>query len=473
MLSITTSINDVKVYNVTPGKSVPSFLSKKEQQRLQESKDDQPHLDIIQELAFPTLSTKARFSPDGRYLGAIGCYPPMLRLYDLNQTALKVQRNTCSEIIDFQFLSSDYQLIALIEGDRNVEFHNKGGHVCKLRVPRTPRCTAFDPHTPQLVIGGIGPDIYRIDLQEGRFRTTWTLPQKLDSEGFGINALAYSLDTCLTFAVDPISLTVYDARTRGGIVSAIQLPDEGTAIAVDATGLRVAVGLATSDILLYDIRSAVPLQTFTHHSDLPIHSLEFHISHSTKTLLSADSRSIRMFRYETIGEERNGSLFCTIEPEVTMNSFVTFPGSGLILVPSEDMSVGAFYVPELGPAPTFAAFLDNLAAELGRATQHSAYEDFYFISREELSSLNLESLIDSPLCVPYMHGYYIGKALYNRARVVMNPEEYKELPVKEQKEAIGTRPKIREKKNQSKQTSQTKPTQEKVSSHDNILDLFT
>lgn len=135
-LLVTTTVNNVKVFNVTPGKGIPAFLSKQERKNMQEAPTNKQRIDVLQDLTFPTLTTKARFSNDCQYFAACGCYPPMLRLYDLGNTGLKVQRNTDSEIVDFHFLSDDYQLMALVEIDRNLEFHNKGGKLYKMRIPR-------------------------------------------------------------------------------------------------------------------------------------------------------------------------------------------------------------------------------------------------------------------------------------------------------------------------------------------------
>ena len=473
-LLVTTTVNNVNVFNVTPGKGIPAFLSKQERKNMQEAPTNKQRVDVLQDLTFPTLTTKARFSNDSQYFAACGCYPPMLRLYDLGNTGLKVQRNTDSEIVDFHFLSDDYQLMALVEADRNLEFHNKGGKLYKMRIPRPPRCSAFDCHTPQLIVGGVGGQIYRVDLQEGRFRTSWDTPslsQKLiSSDAFGVNALVYSPETCLTFAADGHSLSTYDARTRGGIVSSIVLETEGTAVAVDKTGLQVAAGTSESDIILYDIRSSHPLHQFTHHSDLPIKEIHFHTSYSTHTLISADSRSIRMFRPD---ENTNRSkLFCVIEPDVTINSFTVFPESGLLMVPCEDMVINTFYVPELGPSPVFAAFLDDLAADMSTSALTSSYEGLYFVTKDDLERVGLDLVADSSICTPYMHGFYISKALYDKAKLANAPpniatsqQTTERAP---EKTPIGTRKRVIQNKDSGKFTQSTT----QGGAEDHVRDLF-
>ena len=49
--------------------------------------------------------------------------------------------------------------------------------------------------------------------------------------------------------------------------------------------------------------------------------------------------------------------------------------------------MGAYFVPQLGPAPRWASFLENMTEELedGEATTRGVYEDFKFVSWEELT----------------------------------------------------------------------------------------
>lgn len=478
MLSVTTSLNQVHVYNVTPGKALPGFLTKGERRRLAADSEYKKRIDVVQGLAFPTLSCVARFSPDLSYLAVAGSYPPMFKMYDLTQSSMKFQRNTTAEIVDLHFLSEDYKKLILVEADRYLEIHAQQGRIYKVRVPKAPRCSCFDPHVPQVLVSGSGPEIYRLDLQEGRFRTSWPAAGYAHAESsgsfraieeFGTNALCYSEQTCLTFSADRYGVGVYDARAKGGLVSSLFLGEEITALALEPSGLRLAAGSAESDVLLYDLRSSAPLARFTHHSDLPINTLQFHESHGVRRLLSCDSRSIRAWDLDqgrrdagsavasvsagtqpsgpfVAGVSRQGSLFCAIEGESAFRSFVVYPGSGLIFAPSEQENVPCYYVPQLGPAPRFAAHLDQLAEDLDANAQVGQYEDFKFVTLEELRQCGLEAVSSSSLVQPYMHGYYISRKLWDRAVLAnkLGRGEIKEAPGKREKqeqrqaEKIGT-----------------------------------
>lgn len=45
----------------------------------------------------------------------------------------------------------------------------------------------------------------------------------------------------------------------------------------------------------------------------------------------------------------------------------------------------AYYIPQLGPAPRWCSFLDNITEEMEDQTGRNMYEDFKFVERSELS----------------------------------------------------------------------------------------
>ena len=49
----------------------------------------------------------------------------------------------------------------------------------------------------------------------------------------------------------------------------------------------------------------------------------------------------------------------------------------------------AYYIPTLGPAPKFASFLDGLTEELEEDTAAAVYDDYKFVTQEELEKLGI------------------------------------------------------------------------------------
>jgi ribosome biogenesis protein ENP2 len=102
-------------------------------------------------------------------------------------------------------------------------------------------------------------------------------------------------------------------------------------------------------------------------------------------------------------------------------------------------------VPEIGPAPKWASFLDSVTEELADDVQggagKGAYSDYKFVDRQELDTyvhpyflkidtdnprLGLTHLIGTPTLKPYMHGYFLSLKLYSTARLIANPQSYAE-----------------------------------------------
>ena len=54
-----------------------------------------------------------------------------------------------------------------------------------------------------------------------------------------------------------------------------------------------------------------------------------------------------------------------------------------------------FYIPSLGPAPRWASFLDGITEELEESRTATTYDDYKFITKEELYDIGKCSFISS------------------------------------------------------------------------------
>lgn len=59
--------------------------------------------------------------------------------------------------------------------------------------------------------------------------------------------------------------------------------------------------------------------------------------------------------------------------------------TGLLMIANEGVRVQSYYVPQLGPAPKWCPFLDNLTEEMEEKTTETIYDDYKFVTRKELS----------------------------------------------------------------------------------------
>jgi ribosome biogenesis protein ENP2 len=55
------------------------------------------------------------------------------------------------------------------------------------------------------------------------------------------------------------------------------------------------------------------------------------------------------------------------------------------MIANEGVRVQSYYVPQLGPAPSWCPFLDNLTEELEEKATETIYDDYKFVTRKELS----------------------------------------------------------------------------------------
>lgn len=121
-------MNDgVKIYNITTGKPLPSWLGERARRNL--SKRDESvrrRVELLQDFEFPSSSSLVRQSPNGQYIATTGTYPPSLKMYSLADMSMKFERRLDSEAVDFLFLSEDYGKIVVLESDRNVEVRVAG-----------------------------------------------------------------------------------------------------------------------------------------------------------------------------------------------------------------------------------------------------------------------------------------------------------------------------------------------------------
>lgn len=93
---------------------------------------------------------------------------------------------------------------------------------------------------------------------------------------------------------------------------------------------------------------------------------------------------------------------------------------------TESPKIQSYFIPDLGPAPKWCSYLDNITDELEEDGQPAVYDDYKFVTRDELDTLGLAHLIGTSLLRGYMHGFFMDIRLYNKAKEVANPFAYDE-----------------------------------------------
>lgn len=314
-------------------------------------------------------------------------------------------------------------------------------------------------------------EVFRLNLEMGRYMRSFevdvggddftsagggTLQGGINTGAVNTGAIAEESHNLLAFGTSLGTVELWDPRAKGraGILSPPTHagPDEGrneiTALEFHRSGLTLGTGSSNGLIHLYDLRSPVPLLKKDQGYGFPVHTLQF-LQPSTATreatmepkMMSADKRIIKIW------DPRDGSPWTSVEPAVDINSVAWCKDSGMLLTANEGRQQHSFFIPQLGPAPKWCSFLDNLVEEMAEdpndpsaftsAQAGAVYDNFKFLTIPQLRNLNLEHLIGrTNLLRPYMHGYFVAQRLYEEARLITNPYVWEEERAKRVKEKI-------------------------------------
>jgi ribosome biogenesis protein ENP2 len=341
-----------------------------------------------------------------------------------------------------------------LQSDRSIEFHAQGGIHYRTRIPKFGRDIAYHYPSCDLLVGAAGSEVYRLNLEQGRFLN----PIQTDSD-LGVNATEVNPAHQL-FGLGTASGTVefWDPRSRSRVgLLQPQVPatfgnSDATALEVSALkfrhdGLSLAVGTNTGHTLLYDLRSSMPWLVKDHQYGFPIKCLNWHdgisasSSEGSGKVVVSDCKIVKIWdrlnvsfmthftcvvarttypifvlKHTHLLFLHQGSHFTSIEPETDINDVCTVDNSGLLFMASEGIQMGAYYIPQLGPAPKWASFLDNLTEEMEENPSSNVYDDYKFVSRKELEALGLDHLIGTDTLKAYMHGFFVDLRLYEKVK---------------------------------------------------------
>jgi len=432
--------NDVKVYNLSAGKALPEWLTERKRRQLaKRDVDFRRRIELIQDFTMPDVSGCIKVSPDGQYIIATGTYKPRVKVYEVAALSQKFERCFDNEVVAFDILSEDYSKLVFLQEDRYVEMHSQSGRWFRTRIPKFGRDLAYHYPSCDLYIAASGREIYRINLNQGRFLNS------LQTDSTGINACLFNpVHYLFTCGTEDGRVEAWDPRSRhrvGVLDCALHMESENipissftsakqlgvTALAYN-DGLTLGVGTQTGQVLVYDIRGSKPLMVKDHNDGFPIKDLEFH--KASGMVLSMSSKCIKVWDGST------GRPHTSIESSFDYNDICVVPDSGMVFATTEDTKMQTYFLPSLGPAPRWVAHLDALIEELEEEEAPSQYDDYKFVTREELAQLGLEDLIGTNVLRAVMHGYYMNTQLYTKAKLIANPFDMDDFRKRKLKEKI-------------------------------------
>ncbi|KAI9681832.1 MAG: hypothetical protein M1829_000577 [Trizodia sp. TS-e1964] len=431
----------IPVYTVSgssTARPLPEWLARRRKRSLKKDPEFANRVELLQDFEFQEASSCVRVSEDGQWVMSTGTYKPQIHTHYLPHLSLSFARHTTSLNQTFLLLSSDYSKSLHLQTDRSLEFHTPGGCHYKTRISRYGRDLKYDKRSAEALIPAVGTnrdghgEVYRLNLEIGRFMkgyeidigeaNSYGLQGAIDAGSVNTAAIAEESHNLLAFGTSLGTVEFWDPRSRNRVGI---LPGKGevTAVEFERNGLNIATGSSEGITRLYDLRSPIPFITKDQGYGYPIHTLLF----MNDKIMSADKRIIKIW-------ERDGAPWTSVEPSVDLNSVAWCRGSGMLLTANEGPQQHALFIPQLGPAPKWCSFLDNLVEEM---SEHSStYDNYKFLTLAELRTLNLSHLIGTSVMRPYMHGYFIDQKLYEGARLIVDPYIWEAERAKRVKEKI-------------------------------------
>ncbi|CAE7565630.1 nol10 [Symbiodinium sp. CCMP2456] len=432
-----------EVYNLSAGKSLPQWLaeSKKKKQSLRSNEDFRKRIDLIQDFEFNVASSRVKVSPDGQYVLSTGIYAPELRIFDLKELGMKCSRGLDSEVVDLQLLSEDWKKLVMLLHDRTLEFHSQYGRHHRLRVPKCGRSITYDSESCTLFVGGSSQEVYRLDLEAGTFLTPIEM-QRMSEVNEVVTHPRLPIVSCCG---DGAVVESWDLRDQTSPLQTLKVDDASTSESIQVTrcaysgnGMFFAAGTSEGIVRVYDLRSSRPLAQRDHMNDYAITSLCFHgcgPESSDLLVASSDKKSIKVWGATT------GSMKASVESQSVVNDVSFYPNSGLMFVANDHQRIGLFFIPSIGLAPSWCSFLDNITEELEESKQKTVFEDFQFVTKDQLEQLGATELVGTKYLQPYMHGFFMDYRLHAKLKAALDPfafEEYRKQKVKERLEAKRT-----------------------------------
>ncbi|BCS20556.1 WD repeat NOL10/ENP2 family protein [Aspergillus puulaauensis] len=472
--------SEVPVYTISgsnTARPLPEWLARRRKRSLKNDPEYANRIELLQDFEFEEASQCVRVSEDGEWVMSTGTYKPQIHTHHLPQLSLSWARHTDALNTTFQLLSSDYSKSIHLQSDRSLEFHTPSGCHYKTRLPRYGRDLIYDRVSTEALVPAVGVngdglgEVFRLNLELGRYMRSFevdvggddftstgggALQGGINTGAVNTGAIAEESHGLLAFGTTLGTVELWDPRAKGRagvLLPPTQVgPDEPrneiTALEFHRAGLTLATGSSNGLIHLYDLRSPVPLLKKDQGYGFPIHTLKFLLPSSTTReqtmepkIMSSDKKIIKIW------DPRDGTPWTSVEPAADINSVAWCKDSGMILTANEGRQQHSFFIPQLGPAPKWCSFLDNLVEEMAEdpndpsafnASQAgSVYDNFKFLTLQQLRTLSLEHLIGrTNLLRPYMHGYFVAQRLYEEARLITNPYIWEEERAKRIKEKI-------------------------------------
>ena len=83
--------------------------------------------------------------------------------------------------------------------------------------------------------------------------------------------------------------------------------------------------------------------------------------------------------------------------------------------------MGAFFLPSIGAAPSWISYLDSITEEMEEKQVYPEYEDYKFLTKNDLHQLNALHLVGTGALKAYMHGFFMPVWMYKKLLSAADP----------------------------------------------------
>lgn len=165
-------------------------------------------------------------------------------------------------------MNNDYTKLAFLCADRNIELHAQYGRHFKIRIPKFGRDMVYQPYSCDLVAVGASNEIYRLNLDKGRFQS----PFESSSPELTCVDFSKDLNAIATGGIDGrVEFWDFEQEKKVSELFPVNAGEEEVSCVKFHPGtFNVTVGTEKGKVIYYDLRYPLPLMTLKHHYRQPI-----------------------------------------------------------------------------------------------------------------------------------------------------------------------------------------------------------
>ncbi|KAM0673719.1 Small ribosomal subunit biogenesis [Gurleya vavrai] len=322
-------------------------------------------VNVLQSLDFPTACYDIKLTPN--YLLSIGTYKPILKIHDLNELALKNERNLENEPLVISPLEEDATKIAILRSDKYIEFHAKYGLHHTIKIPLYGRDLLYNKIRAELLVLS-EDEIFRVNLEEGRF---------MKSVLSGGNSFDQSFVHNLILVGNENGFSFYDLRNRNKV-------KENESKRINAVRFK------NNDGMIFCVAGDNFIKEFDIRMENEKYKIDIEnakkIKYNDNFMCAMTDKKLNIYNENNLISQLDGKNLNAFEFE-----------KGLFFVASEDFNIKTYFDSEIGNAPSWCSFIDDLNTDL---------EDYIAVDNDFVKENNLEEFIEDGSLKFYKNTYF-------------------------------------------------------------------